>query len=197
MYTQRKIKNPDPSRYDVESLVDHEGWIFGTIDLYDREFNTVIDIKTKLVENESWEIKPFSSHEQQLKDLMTLKKASNGVLVYLLIGCSSRPTLEFNYEMNKYDLQMQLKDLEKRAASFLNAKKQRDPALAEHVFFNKSLNWLCHRIDKKTGKGIFCPYYWDCFGLIKEQKEREDDVQDIQDDNLVDMSNNDDAEEPS
>lgn len=195
IYAQRKIKNPDPSRYDVENLVEHEGWIFGTIDLYDKEFNAVIDIKTKLVENESWEIKPFSSHEQQLKDLMALKKARNGVLVYLLIGCSSRSYLEFYYEMNEYELQTQLKDLEKRAASFLNAKKQSNPTLAEYVF-NKSLNWLCHRTDKKTGKAIFCPYYWDCFAMIKEEKEREDDAEAIPDDDLVDASNH-ETEDPS
>jgi hypothetical protein len=191
IYAQRKIKNPDPSLYDVELLVEHDGWIFGTIDFYDREFDVVVDIKTKLVENEGWEIKPFSSHEQQLKDLMALKKARNGVLVYLLIGCSSKSYLEFYYEMNEYELQLQLKNLEKRAASFLNAKKQSNPALAENVFFNKGLNWLCHRIDKKTGNGIFCRYYWDCFTMIKEEKEKEhkDDSVAIPDDDLVDTSN--------
>jgi hypothetical protein len=196
IYTQTRIKNPDPARYDVENLVEHDRWIYGTIDLYDKQYDVVIDIKTKLVENESQEIKPFSSHEQQLKDLMALKKATNGVLVYLLVGCSNKPYIEFNYEMNEYELQLQLKNLEKRAASFLNAKKQSNPALAEYVFFNKSLNWLCHRTDKKTGKGIFCPYYWDCFAMIKEEKEREDDAEGIQDDDLVGSSNG-DSEEPS
>jgi hypothetical protein len=172
MYTQKKIKNPNPDRYEVEALVEHKGYIFGSIDLYDKEFNVVVDIKTKIVENERWEIKPFSSHEEQLRDLMALKKAANGVLVYVLIGCS-KSTLEFNYEMNEDELQLQLEKLEKRANTFLNAKKLKDPALAEHVFFDKSLNWLCHRIDKKTGKGIFCPYFWDCFTMIKEEKERD------------------------
>lgn len=197
MYAQRKIKNPDPTRYDVELLVEHEGWIFGTIDLYDKENDVVVDIKTKLVDNERWEIKPFSSHEQQLKDLMALKKARNGVLIYLLIGCSDNPTVEFNYKMDEYELQLQLKDLEKRATSFLNAKKQSNPALAEYVFFNKSLNWLCHRTDKKTGKELFCPYYWECFTMIKEEKEREVDGEEaILDDDLVDERNH-NTEEPS
>jgi hypothetical protein len=80
--------------------------------------------------------------------------------------------------------------------SFLNAKKQSDPALAQYVFFNKGLNWLCHRIDKKTGKGIFCPYYWDCFAMIKEEREREDDAESIPDDGLENTSSC-DAEEPS
>jgi hypothetical protein len=192
LYTQKKLKNPDPNRFEIEALVEHKGYIFGSIDLYDREFNVVVDIKTKIVENERWEIKPFSSYEEQLKDLMALKKAKNGVLVYILIGCSNKSTLEFNYEMNEYDLQQQLEKLEKRASSFLNAKKRKDPSIAEHVFFNNNLNWLCHRTDKKTGQQIFCPYYWYCFPLIKEEKERKDHTQSTQDEE----PSNGDVEEP-
>jgi hypothetical protein len=195
IYTQKKLKNPDPDRYEVESPVEHKGYIFGSIDLYDKEFNIVVDIKTKIVENERWEIKPFLSHEEQLMDLMALKKAGNGVLVYILIGCS-KSTLEFNYEMTEYELQLQLEKLEKRACSFLNAKNQKDPSLAEHVFFNNSLNWLCQRTDKKTGTGIFCPYYWDCFPMIKEEKERQVNIESTQDEDSVHTSNG-DADEPA
>jgi hypothetical protein len=195
LYTQKKLKNPDPDRYEVEALVEHKGYIFGRIDLYDKKFNLVVDIKTKVVDNERWEIKPFPSHEQQLMDLMALKNAANGVLVYLLIG-SAKSTLEFNYHLSEYELQLQVAKLEKRAGSFLNAKKQNDPALAEHVFFNKKVNWLCHRIDKKTGKGIFCPYYWDCFAMIKEEKERGDEIESIHDEEDLVHASNGDAEEP-
>jgi hypothetical protein len=89
-----------------------------------------------------------------------------------------------------------LEKLEKRACSFLNAKKRKDPSLAEHVFFNNNLNWLCHRTDKNTGKGIFCPYYWDCFLMIKEEKERKDDIESNQDKDSVHTSDG-DAEEPA
>jgi hypothetical protein len=54
-----------------------------------------------------------------------------------------------------------------------------DSAL-EDLFFDKSLNWLCHRTDK-TGKNIFCTYYLDWIAIIKEEKERKDDVETIQD----------------
>jgi hypothetical protein len=46
-YLQKKISNPDPERYDVELPVDYKEYIFGSIDLYDKKFNVIIDIKTR------------------------------------------------------------------------------------------------------------------------------------------------------
>jgi hypothetical protein len=55
--------------------------------------------------------------------------------------------------MNKNEIQEQLKKLEEKAVSYLKAKNHKDPYLAKHVFFEKSLNWLCNRTDRKTGNG--------------------------------------------
>ena len=49
--------------------------------------------------------------------------------------------------------------------------QRRDPSIANYAFFDKGLNWLCHRIDKKTADHVWCPYYWDCMALIARDKK--------------------------
>jgi hypothetical protein len=84
-FVQKKIKNPDPDRYEAEVPVQFMDCIYGSIDLYDKESETVIDIKEKVVTG-SWEIRPLSSQEEQLKDLMAMKNVSKGALVLILVN---------------------------------------------------------------------------------------------------------------
>jgi hypothetical protein len=74
-FVQKKIKNPDADRYEAEVPVQFKDFIYGSIDLYDKESETVIDIKEKVVIG-SWEIRPLSSQEEQLKDLMAMQNVS-------------------------------------------------------------------------------------------------------------------------
>ncbi|HET7148932.1 MAG TPA: hypothetical protein VFI73_10585 [Candidatus Nitrosopolaris sp.] len=46
-----------------------------------------------------------------------------------------------------------------------------DPSIANYAFFDKSLNWLCHRIDKKTDDHGWCPCYWEYIDLIGREKK--------------------------
>ena len=133
-FVQKKIKNPDIDRYEAEVPVEYKDFIYGSIDLYDRELEIVIDIKEKVV-NGSWEIRPLSSQEEQLKNL------------------------------------------NEKANLFLTAKNNRDPSIANYAFFDRSLNWLCHRIDKKSADHVWCPYYWDCMALIAREKNGLNDSQ--------------------
>jgi len=167
---QKRIIDSDPERYESETLVEYDSLIFGSIDLYDKEFKTVIDIKEKLV-NGSWAIKPFSSHEEQLKNLMAMKNTSKGVLLIVVVNGKDE-IKQFNYQMNLEERQAQLNKLKEKARSFLNAKNKRNPYLAFHVFFDKALNWLCHKTDKGTGNEILCPYYWECSDMIKREREK-------------------------
>jgi hypothetical protein len=42
------------------------------VSIYEKKLGIIIDIKTKVI-NGNWEAKPFSSQEEQLKDLMATK----------------------------------------------------------------------------------------------------------------------------
>jgi hypothetical protein len=171
-YTQKKIvKNPDPNRFEVEKQLHYRDFIFGNIDLYDKEFGVAVELKTKFLENTKWKVKPFVSHVQQLKDLMAIGNISYGVLVYEVIGGGvEEPLVQFNYQMNSDEREEQLRMLNERATTFLDAKNKKDPALARHVFFDKDLHWLCDRIDKKTGEHVWCPYYWKCMFIITKER---------------------------
>jgi hypothetical protein len=169
-YTQKKIvKNPDPNRFEVEKQLHYRDFIFGNIDLYDKEFGVAVELKTKFLENTKWKVRPFVSHVQQLKDLMAIGNITYGALVYEVIG-GDEPLVQFNYRMDSDEHKEQLKMLEERATRFLNAKNKKDPALAKHVFFSKDLRWLCDRIDKQTGEHVWCPYYWKCMSMIAKEK---------------------------
>lgn len=120
--------------------------------------------------NGSWEVRPFSSQEEQLRDLMAMKNVSKGALVLILVN-GKEAIKQFNYYMNEEERVEQLKNLNEKASSFLHAKNKRDPSLANYAFFDKNLSWLCHRIDKKTDQHVWCQYYWDCMSLIVKEKE--------------------------
>jgi hypothetical protein len=121
------------------------------------------------VESPKWKINPFVSHIRQLKDLMAMGNISYGALVYEVIG-GDEPMVQFNLRMEKGDREEQLRILEERATTFLSAKDKKDPGLARHVFFDRDLRWLCHRIDRRTGEDVWCPYYWKCMQLIVKEK---------------------------
>ncbi|GEM_PF-1238739 len=168
-FVQKKIKNPDPDRYEAEVPVEYNNFIYGSIDLYDKVLETVIDIKEKVVSG-TWEIRPLSSQEEQLKDLMAMKNVSKGALVLILVN-GKEAIKQFNYYMTEEERLEQLRDLNEKGSLFLTAKNDRDPSIANYAFFDKSLNWLCHRIDKKSGDHVWCPYYWDCMALIAREKK--------------------------
>jgi hypothetical protein len=93
----------------------------------------------------------------------------------VIVGGNNEPLKQFNYHMTKNERQEQLKKLEDKATSFLNATNKKEPYLAKYVFFDKQLKWLCHRNNRKTGKDIMCPYYWDCFAMIKRERDESED----------------------
>jgi hypothetical protein len=97
-FVQKKTKNPDADRYEAKVPVQFKDFIYGSIDLYDKESETVIDIKEKVVIG-SWEIRPLSSQEEQLKDLMAMKNVSKGALVLVLVD-GKEAIKQFNYYMN-------------------------------------------------------------------------------------------------
>jgi len=167
-FVQKKI-NPD--RYEAEVPVEYRDFIYGSIDLYDRVLEIVIDIKEKVV-NGSWEIRPLSSQEEQLKDLMAMKNVSKGALVLILVN-GKEAIKQFNYYMTEEERLEQLRNLNEKSSQFLTAKNNRDPSIANYAFFDRSLNWLCHRIEKKSGDHVWCPYYWDCMALIAREKQND------------------------
>lgn len=164
---QKKLKQSDPERYEIELPVEFKDFIYGSIDVYDKGFDVVIDIKEKTV-NGSWDERPFSSQEEQLRNLMVMKNTTKGVIVLVLLN--EHPTIKkFDYLMTEEQKKRQLMKLEEDATSFLNAKNSKDPRIAKHVFFDGNLNWLCHK--KKNNE--WCPYYWKCMTMIGEEKEEE------------------------
>jgi hypothetical protein len=120
-FVQKKIKNPDIDRYEVP--VEYKDSIYGSIDLYDRELEIVIDIKEKVV-NGSWEIRPSSSQEEQLKDLMAMKNVSKVALVLILVN-GKEAIKQFSYYMTEEERLEQLKNLHEKANLFLTAAHNR------------------------------------------------------------------------
>ena len=80
---------------------------------------------------------------------------------------------QFNYYMTEEERLEQLGNLNEKGSQFLTAKNNRDPSIANYAFFDRSLNWLCHRIDKKTADHVWCAYYWDCMALIASEKKND------------------------
>lgn len=62
---------------------------------------------------------------------MAIKDVSNGVLMLVLVGGgeNNQPIKQFNYHMTENERQEQLKYLEDKATSFLNARNKKDPYL--------------------------------------------------------------------
>lgn len=169
---QKQLKKSDPEAYESEMPVEYKNFVYGSIDVYDKRCDVVIKTKEKIV-NGPWDLRPHSSHEEQLMSLMAMNNTSRGVIVLIILDKTDQ-VKQFNYFMTEEQKKRQLMKLEENADSFLNAKNGRNPGLAQHVFFDRNLKWLCSKTDKKSGEDVLCPYYWECLAMIVEKKKKED-----------------------
>src|SRR5215469_4478183 len=177
---QKRLKESDPDAYEIEMPVEYKNFVYGSIDVYDKRCDVIIDIKEKIV-NGYWEERPYSSQEEQLRNLMAMNNTSRGVIILVLLNKAT--IKKFEYFMTEEQKKRQLMKLDENASSFLTAKNSRDPGLAKHVFLDGNLKWLCHRLDKKNGAHIWCPYFLQCATIIAaaEEKRKEDERHDNED----------------
>lgn len=173
---QRWLKKSFPEVYEIERSVQFKNLIFGSIDVYDKKLDIVIEIKVSPKEktvNSSWDEKPRTWDVEQLKYLMAMNNTSRGKII-LVFPNGMITVKEFDHIMLEGEKKRYLMKLDENAKSFLIAKNSRDPGLAKHVFFDGNLNWLCQRKGE-----VMCPYFFQCMSMIGKEKGMGDAYYDI------------------
>lgn len=136
-------------KFDIEKEVTWEG-IKGTIDLYDSQNNIPIECKSTRVKTVV-EAKKF--HIEQLKAYMAMKNSIKGIILYqCLLNFDDKPFVEFEFETTVEQNKETLQVLLIKAKDYAKNLENKTPMLAENVFDNPEMNWLCRD----------CPYYEKC-----------------------------------
>lgn len=136
-------------KYDIEREVEFEG-IKGTIDLYDSENNIPIECKSTRVKTVT---KAKSFHIEQLKAYMAFTKSTKGFILYqCLLNFDDKPFVEFEFETTEEENKQTLQILLLKAKDYAKNLEDKTPMLAENVFDNPDMKWLCRD----------CPYYKKC-----------------------------------
>lgn len=129
-----------PDRFRSEMHVTYMN-VKGKIDVYDKWFNTVIDIKVS--KSQKLMLKPLKFHEEQLKSYMAIIDADDGQLLYQLNNF--RSYLPFSLHMNSDQRREQLTKLESQADLLHKAIEERDPSIAKCIYDDDDLNWMCYK----------------------------------------------------
>ena len=136
-------------RFEKEKYVEYEN-IEGSVDIYDKKKNVPIEFKTVRSPNID---KPRSFQVEQLKYYMAMLNAPVGYMFYqCLMHFENKPFRIFKITMTESERKDQLVKLVSESKSLEVAKKAKDPSLANHVYFDRELNWLCKD----------CPYAEKC-----------------------------------
>lgn len=143
--------------FEMEKEVKYEG-IQAHIDLYDSEHNIPIECKSSRTK----EVKaPKGFHLEQLKAYMAMTNATKGLLLYqCLMNFEDKPFVEFEIEQTQEQNKKTLQLLLAKAEDYSRNLENKTPMLAENVFDNPDMNWLCVNRDGTPN----CPYYDQCKG---------------------------------
>ena len=124
------------------------------IDLFDTVNNIPIEAKTARKarlgtydkSSRRWSKEtPKSFNVTQLKIYMALMDSSKGYLIYqLLMNFEDNPFTIFEVVLSKEERIEILKWLTIEAITYMNALKEKNPALAKHVVNDPELNWKCN-----------------------------------------------------
>jgi|SRR5215207_1816992 len=136
-----------PNRFRAELEVQYEQ-VRGRIDIYDKLYNNVIDIKTS--KSQKILLRPFKFHEKQVKYYMAIMDSDEGQIIYQMNNFSSYRS--FPIYMNAEQRRRVLEELESEACFLQKAIDARDPSLAKGIYHDKDINWMCNK----------CPYSQRC-----------------------------------
>jgi CRISPR/Cas system-associated exonuclease Cas4 (RecB family) len=137
-----------PNRFRMEMEV-YYGIVRGKVDVYDKLYNCVIDIKTS--SSQKILLKPFKFHEEQVRYYMAIQDSEDGVVIYFMNSIYGKYRV-FPIYMTAQERNAQLEKLKLYATSLLKAIEVGDPSLAKGIYDDNEIKWLCNK----------CPYLEKC-----------------------------------
>lgn len=154
----QNLVESQPDTFEIEKEIEYNG-IVGHVDLYDKCNN--IPIEAKSVRKKEV-LEPYKHHVEQLKSYMAILDAGTGIILYQhLLNFEDKPFKEFEISMTKEERADQRTKLRKEASKFEKAISLNDPMVANGVWKNKDLNWLCKN----------CPYKASCKAHEEPEKK--------------------------
>jgi PD-(D/E)XK nuclease superfamily len=141
-----------PTRFRSEKEIQYSN-IKGKIDIHDKLFNNVIDIKSS--KSQETLFRPFKFHEEQVRGYMAIIDSEEGQIIYQMNNFGKY--LCFPIFMTAEERKKQLEKLESEANSLRNAIHAQDPSLVKGIYDDREMKWLCNK----------CPYVQKCIDLRK------------------------------
>jgi PD-(D/E)XK nuclease superfamily len=129
-----------PNRFRSEMEVQYEH-IRGRIDIYDRIFNNVIDIKTS--KSQRVLLKPFKFHQKQVRNYMAMVDSNEGHLIYQMNNFGTY--ISFPIYMTAEERKKELEELKSEADSLQNAIDAGDPSSAKGIYDDSEMSWMCNK----------------------------------------------------
>jgi rubrerythrin len=129
-----------PNRFRLEMEVQYEH-IRGRIDVYDKLFNNVVDIKTS--KSQRLLLKPFKFHQKQVRDYMAMVDSDEGHLIYQMNNFGMY--VSFPIYMTAEERKKTLEELKSEAESLRNAIDAGDPSHAKGIYDDSEMSWMCNK----------------------------------------------------
>ena len=129
-----------PNRFRLEMEVQYEH-VRVRIDVYDKLFNNVIDIKTSKLQRVP--LKPFKFHEKQVRYYMAMVDSDEGHLIYQMNNLGAY--VSFPIHMSAEERKKTLEELKSEADSLQDAIDVGDPSLAKGIYNDGNMEWMCNR----------------------------------------------------
>jgi hypothetical protein len=137
------------NRFDFDLEIQYKN-VKGFVDIYDKLAHTIIEIKISRIGNIT---KPNKWDEEQIKNYMAILDCEKGVILYSANYFTNWN--QFTIQLSAKERQERLKKLDFDSQQLLKAIYAKDPSLANGIYLDYNLNWLC--------KG--CPYLNGCQSL--------------------------------
>ena len=113
----------------------------GRVDIYDKETNNIVDLKTS--KSEKILLKPFRFHEEQIRFYMAISGSEEGHIIYHMDKLGKY--LSFPIYMSDKERINQLEKLEHEAGLLQNAIDRKDPSLVRGIYNEAEISWLCNK----------------------------------------------------
>jgi hypothetical protein len=146
-----------PNRFRLENEVLFEN-VAGKIDVYDKFYNCVIEVKTS--SSQKLLLKPFKFHEEQVRYYMAIQDSEEGMIIYYMNNIYGKYRL-FPIYMTVEERKAQLEKLRLYTRSLLKSIEAEDPSIVKGIYEDEEMKWLCNK----------CPYLQKCIDLRKNDDD--------------------------
>ena len=138
-----------PDRFRAEKEI-HYANVRGKIDIFDKETNNIIDLKTS---KSRILLKPFKFHEEQIRYYMSIAGSEEGHIIYQMDKFGKY--LVFPIYMTDKERLNQLEKLELEAGFLQKAIDKKNPSLVKGIYDDADISWMCNK----------CPYLEKCIAV--------------------------------